>query len=421
MRVLIKLEGFVPGHHAGTENFVYSLIRGLTLACPDVQLCLQVSPESIQAFKDVLAGIRVTYLGDERTGLHAQHGDSRTVLRIGRRLFYATPLGKHLLNRRRTEWDDQCESDVDVVWYPTWRLPTYKHRKPVVMTIHDFRWFERSEGGGELQALLRRAAPTAVVTSWPDPFSRLCRLFPEMQGRAFMIPFVFDPTNTDRDVCEATLPRSMVYASSNGKEKNHEKLIEALGLLRRAGKQHVRIFCPGPMSPERTRILNELIRREGVADWIYFLGWVPREFVHWLYDNAAAVITTSSYEAMSGTVLEAWQHGKPVACSRIPSIVAMTELLGAKVRFFDQTRSEDISEGIEDLFDNIETFRAGARLARTLMARITQGATAEHYRDVFSWAGGQSGRPEWYPYHKWWESTSESGRTPGSAGVAAVV
>jgi glycosyltransferase involved in cell wall biosynthesis len=303
-------------------------------------------------------------------------------------------------------WNHRCQTLVDVVLTSTLELPLIHRHKPVVMPIHDLRWFERPETGPQLQSLLQSEPVAAVVAAWPDPFAILCRMAPERTESFFMVPFIMDPPPADHELGNPAIARTLLYTSSNGREKNHEALIRALGMLKRRGVARIRVFCTGPLVSARTAVLQRLIVEEGVQDWILFLGWVPRGFVHWLYEHVAGVITTSTYEAMSGTVMEGWQHGKPVACSRIPSIQAMTDLLGVEVRFFDQNDPEDVARGIEDLLADPDRYGRASLRARACLSRVTQERTALQYRDILAWACGKASKPSWHPYQRWWDGGS---------------
>ena len=403
MKVLIALEGVSPGESGGVENFIYSLIRGLDRACPEVEMFLWVDPGTTKAFEQVLPGARVTYLDSRQFSRAAGRIGSGPLLRSARNRLRVSRVGRRLESYRVRRWHAYCESLVDVVLYPHRRLPIIHLHKPVVMTLHDLRWFERPETGSKLQALLRRGPVAALVTSWPDPFMRLRRMLPNMGEACFMVPFVADPPPPDTLIDGAVIPRTLLYTTNNGVEKNHEALIRALGVLKRRGVQPIQVFCTGPLFPERSKVLDLLIREEGVQEWIFFLGWVPREFVKWLYRSTAGAISTTTYEAMSGTVLEAWQYGKPVACSRIPSIQAVTDLLKVDVAFFDPSDPSDVAGAIESVLEEPERYRLGSLRARSALSRISQESTAMQYRDVLAWACGQAQRPSWSPFRPWWE------------------
>lgn len=403
MRVLIHMDGLFPGKHGGIENYVYSLVRGLNQACPEVELFLHVGRGATNAFKEVLPGARVTYLEGGQFSRAADRIGRGALLRSAWNRVRVSRVGRPLESYRIRRWHAYCESLVDVVLYPYRQLPIIHLHKPVVMTLHDLRWFERPETGSELQALLRRGPVAALVTSWPDPFMRLRRMLPYMGEACFMVPFVFDPPPSDAMIDGAVIPRTLLYTSNNGVEKNHEALIRALGILKRRDVRPIQVFCTGPLLPERSEVLDLLIREEGVQEWIFFLGWVPREFVKWLYRSVAGAISTTTYEAMSGTVLEAWQYGKPVACSRIPSIQAVTDLLKVDVAFFDPSDPCAVASAIESVLEEPERYRRSALHARDGMSRISQESTAMQYRDVLAWACGQEERPSWSPFQPWWE------------------
>ncbi len=396
MKVLIVMDDITPNTSGGIENFVYSIVRGISKYCPDTSVLLQVKPGTKSAINNIIGIDSIIYLEDHKYSFLGSFFKDSMFFRVGRKI-----IGKRLLNKlyqhRQNNWNRICEEKVDVVLYPWKRLPVSHRSKPVVMVHHDFRAFERQEGPGGIVQLLKQEPISAIIVAWPDPFRIFCELFPELIDIAFRVPFIFDTPPVEERLYNPINGNTLLYTSNNGKDKNHESLIHALGILKRRGVKPIRVFCTGPLQSDRSAILNELIMKEDVEEWIFFLGWVPRSYIHWLYWNTAGVITSSLYEAMSGTVLEGWQHGKPVACSDIPSIRAMTGLLDVEVSFFDPYKPEDIADSILTLFKEKKKYTEASLKAKEMLGKITLEKTASQYNEILMWACGKQDKPKWHP------------------------
>jgi glycosyltransferase involved in cell wall biosynthesis len=266
--------------------------------------------------------------------------------------------------------------------------------------MHDFYDFEYELGDPRIAALQRDSlhSANAIVVSWPGPFRTLEQLFPECMDKAFMVPFCFEPMPKLVEQAAVARPRELLYAALTGPHKNHENLIRALGVLRRRGEPVLFVHCPGSHRPGRLQELLALARSEGVDDWIHFHGFISRESLRSLYCEVAGIVAPTKYEAFSGTVLEAFQYGKPVACSRIPQLTAFNETVGAHVRYFDPDKPDEIADAMVDLTTNPEPYRLGSLRARAALELVTPARTARHYRDVFAFAAGAGPRPVWAPY-----------------------
>ncbi len=384
MKILFECSGIVPGKHCGIENFIYSLVRGFNSSCQSDEIYMNINPGLKTEFNKVLPEARVVYLEDFKQShnqkIYTNNWLVNYFVRGMRRLGLKSIISG--FDVPRNEWCKQCEEAVDVIFYPFW-MESFYFKKPVVMVIHDFRHFTHGKNVDKNVKIIKEHPAYCLVTSWPDPYQHMLELFPERKSTSFMIPFQFEPMPKEDEISKYQIPRLFIYASSNGADKNHENLILALGILKKRGIEPVRVICPGTQIAERAKVLDELIRKEDVSDWIQFLGFVPREHVKWLYSICFGVITTTKYEAFSGTVMEAFQYAKPVACSRIPSLTSVIDTNDIAVRYFDPDNSEEIADAITEVIENPEPYKKGALHARRVFSKITPETTALKYRDVF--------------------------------------
>jgi glycosyltransferase involved in cell wall biosynthesis len=401
MKILIECSGIKPGHHGGVENFIYALIRGFCSAFPQDELYINIDPGLQKDFEMVLPGAPVVYLEDFKGGKYQLIYKSSKLIRwlvnIMWRLNFTAIVDNFEIPRKK--WCQECEKKVDIILYPYTRITKQLHSSnKVVMVVHDLRHFIKGNNQEYLIDTFNKFQCHSIITSWPEPFSHLNNLFPDRKANTFMIPFTFENIPSEPFQSPAIIPRLLLYTSSNGPDKNHENLIRALGHLKRNGVSPVLVICTGNQIPERAAILNELIRQEDVKEWIHFLDFVPREHVQWLYQVCSAVITTTKYEAFSGTIMEAFLYGKPVACSRINCLKVVIDPLGIGVKYFDPDNPREIAESIIEVIDNKEKYSTYALKARKIFSNITIEKTARQYREVLEWACNHNTKPQWYPF-----------------------
>ncbi len=395
MRVLIECSFMVPGTSCGVENFVYSLVRAFSVAYPSDRLLLSIPPGSVDRYRAELREVKVEYLVDRsRTFIFGQELSpfARYASALARRL-HLKPLAERFDLPRRA-WARQCEGAADVVLYPFHKGITVAHRqRPVVVVMHDVRDLEREpcRVADTRRRVVSRA--NALVTSWPHPYSMLRRCFPDRREDCFAIPFLFEPLPLESELGPVVHRRRLVYAASNGPDKNHENLIRALAELKRRGAKPIEVICPGHQTPSRARTLAALSQHLGVSEWIRFLGFIPREDVRKLYRQSAGVVAPTRFEAFSGAVLEGFSYGKPVACSRIPSLTALIDPLGIKVSYFDPDSPTQMASAIEAIVDSPHEYREGSARARRVLQSITPESTARRYREVLAWACHLGPRP----------------------------
>lgn len=399
MRILIECRSVRPSTSCGVENFLYSLVRSFRANCPKDALKLNIPPGETTAYRDVLTDPAIELLEDpvaRQVNTARKYLPVRGALAVFR---MAHPALTRWLEGHRAGWAEACEQLVDVVLYPYKRDQILHCGVPTVLVMHDFYDFEfelRDARVAELQRNSLQMA-SAIIISWPGPFHSMAQFFPEHMHKTFMIPFCFEPMPV-LEAGQVSRPRDLLYPALSSPHKNHENLIRALGILRRRGELCVRVHCPGFHRSGRLKELRKLVYEEKVDDWIEFPGFVSREALQRLYRQVAGVIAPTRYEAFSGAVLEAFQYGKPVACSRIPQVTSFNEIVGAHVRYFDPQDPDDIADAIVDLITNPEAYHRGSLQARSVLERITPARTARQYRQVLAYASGAEPKPEWAPY-----------------------
>ncbi len=131
----------------------------------------------------------------------------------------------------------------------------------------------------------------------------------------------------------------VLYPARPWPHKNHARLFEAFGELRRR-------------RPELELVLTSY---EGaVPEGARSLGHVSRADLVDLYQRAAALVFPSLYEGFGQPPLEAMACGCPVACS---STASLPEVVGDAARLFDPTSTDDLVDAVEDVLANADMWR----------------------------------------------------------------
>jgi len=152
-------------------------------------------------------------------------------------------------------------------------------------------------------------------------------------------------------------PRPFIlYPAMTWEHKNHIRLLEAVALLRKREQLKVNVICTGHKNsfyPLIKRRLYELKLEEQVK----FTGVVECKELSLLYRQAQFVIIPTLFEAASGPLFEAWQHGVAVACS---SVTSLPEQAAGAALFFNPFLVEEIATSIKTMASD-ETLRADFR------------------------------------------------------------
>jgi len=137
--------------------------------------------------------------------------------------------------------------------------------------------------------------------------------------------------------------------------KNLPNLFRALSILHRKPEfQDVGLVLAGGRGWKEEGIFDEL-RRLGIEENVVFLGYVPDEWLPFLFALSRAFVFPSLLEGFGMPILEAMIAGAPVIAS---GVGAMREVGGDAPAYFDPHNPEDICETIVGVL----TGRFGSRL-----------------------------------------------------------
>jgi glycosyltransferase involved in cell wall biosynthesis len=238
---------------------------------------------------------------------------------------------------------------ADVAHVPYWGSPL-RPPVPTVVTIHDVIPLVLAAYRGSLlvrlytrlvSASARRAAVvlTDSLASKRDIEQHL-DLAPDQVRSVYLAAgerFSPEPTPDDQACREryglhfrtspAEPSRYVLYLAGHDVRKNVATLVEAFAIVARADDDVALVI--GGRLPEREDSLffdpRPLVKAQGLADRVHFIGWVDEAHKPALYRGAACAVFPSRYEGFGLPVLEALACGTAMVTSNASSL---PELLG---------------------------------------------------------------------------------------------
>ncbi len=131
----------------------------------------------------------------------------------------------------------------------------------------------------------------------------------------------------------------VVCVSTLHPHKNLERLIRAYARRERDYK----LVLAG-MRGFHAEVIDRLVSELGLHEKVQLTGWISRADLFSLYDRAAACIQPSTFEGFGMPVLEAMAAGVPLACSAIPSHLAIA---GETALTFDPLSDDAIADALD--------------------------------------------------------------------------
>jgi len=197
-------------------------------------------------------------------------------------------------------------------------FPDFQHRR----LPHMFPWHVRARRDLLVRSLLsgRRTLMLSSRDSERDAIA-----FFEAEGRTAVVPFALPaqsvPAQPWAPDPTLELPERFLFLPNQiWRHKNHQVVIEALGLL--ALSERPVVICTGathdPREPELLNRLKLRVDQLGVGHWFRFLGLRPYADVQGLLRSAMAVLNPSRFEGWSTTIEECKALGAPMLLSDIP-------------------------------------------------------------------------------------------------------
>ncbi len=171
--------------------------------------------------------------------------------------------------------------------------------------------------------------------------------------------------------------RFLLYPAQTWPHKNHERLLEALALLRDRDGIEASLVCPGRRERDQFRRIETRMEELDLGGAVSFPGFVSNADLRGLYRLATALVFPSRFEGWGLPVTEAFAEGLPVAASRatcLPDVVGDAGLL------FDADRPEQIADCIRRLWTEDELLASLAVRGRERAELFSFDRAARLYR-----------------------------------------
>ena len=346
----LSLLTLVPGQLGGTETYVRELTRALA-ANGELEYRVYLPPVAAGAGnglpEEVVTEYRAARTLPQRFAAMAWAGVRQGPLR--RRLAAA-----------------------DLVHFPL-TIPLPDPQRPFLLTLQDVLHLDRPELFPRWEKALRRIAydrPTrrAALVLVPTRFTadRIERLLGVPSERLRVVPHGIDHERMTPG--HETREPFLLYPARPWPHKNHERLLEAFGLLRRE-RPELRLVLTGGGHESRA-----------YPDGVEARGLVPGDELVSLYRRAAALVFPSLYEGFAFPPLEAMASGCPVAAADSGSV---GEVCGDGARLFDPTAAEAIAAAVDDVLrDPSPWVERGLARARTFTWEAAARGHDAAYREL---------------------------------------
>jgi glycosyltransferase involved in cell wall biosynthesis len=239
------------------------------------------------------------------------------------------------------------------------------------------------------------ASATPVVSS-AFIAGELRRAFPAFRGDVHVIYLSslnplpaagIEPAIVEELRRKHSLPACFMLCANNiMPHKNLGTLISALWHLRQAGSDLKLVACGVETEEIRARVTGPLYadRTESRDDWdMRGLGLVSDDEVLALMRAATLVINPSLCEAGSGSGLDAWGCGCPVALSDIPAFRDQVGFLGTRAEFFDPRDPRDIARVVLGMLADPDGQSRATKESQAAIRRYGWDDVAIRYLAVF--------------------------------------
>lgn len=134
--------------------------------------------------------------------------------------------------------------------------------------------------------------------------------------------------------------------------------------------------------PQKKELFN-LAENSGLNDQIKWHGWLDRNQLPKMYQNADCLIMPSRYEGMSNVILEAMACGLPVIASRVDGNIDLVDN-GNTGYLLPREGSDAYKSALQSVMENQElAFQMGVKANKKVLSDYNWKAIAEKYAKFF--------------------------------------
>jgi glycosyltransferase involved in cell wall biosynthesis len=193
---------------------------------------------------------------------------------------------------------------------------------------------------------------------------------------------------------EQPLPKDFIFYPANfWKHKNHDRLLQALRLLRDEKNLTVSVVFTG-FKEANGYTLREKVQEYGLDSQVYMLGYVSVEQVAYLFRHARMLVFPSLFEGFGIPLVEAMAVGCPVVAANDTSI---PEVVGDAAELFDPGSVSHMAEIIAKVWDNDTLRKEMINKGLHQAQEFSVAHTVQAHKLAFS----QAAQTYFYPRYLW--------------------
>jgi glycosyltransferase involved in cell wall biosynthesis len=237
--------------------------------------------------------------------------------------------------------------EVNMVHFPF--QDSFKTKLPFLYQPHDLQHVHYPENFSRAQLLHRNthwkktATDASIITVAAAHIAEDLVEYWSIDAKKIQVLPVPPPTRTKviREDADTNFEPFIVYPSAFWKHKNHESLIKGFKRARDLGT-NLSLILPGSHNGQ-FRSVFRMVEDLALSEFVHFPGHITSEELAQLIVKSNAVIVPSLYEALSLTIWDAYNFGKPILCSNKAIIYGPFESVCVK---FDPENYHGIADAI---------------------------------------------------------------------------
>ena len=395
------------GNFGGGSRFIMNLVPSLRKIAPDTHITyfgnsLSVEREQLTPVftrSDIqVENLRSLSLSNHLTRLAPWFG--KGVRQLQFTLSDKLPFVPPLISGDTKKEIEKTVKNYDVAYFP-WPffigLPDLDC--PIVATVHDFnfKYFfgsqtftaaQMNQLESQLPDWLEKATP--IVSSFFMK-TEMEKYYPEFATKANVVHLA--PLCGDELIATATAqkiiaklniqPPYIIYPTNTCAHKNILSLISALSLLRERGFGIKLVLTGNGTESLSGRATPTGIEKGLQPQNIIGLGYVTNRQMDSLIRCAAALVSTSLYEAGNGPGVDAWALGVPVAMSDIPCFTEHLDHQKVQAELFDPLNPSDIADKIAKILAIPELAESMVKNSQNAIQKMNWSSVAQKYLAIF--------------------------------------
>ena len=331
-RIGLNLLYLVPGETGGTETYARMLIPAIRELRPDWQLLAFIGRGGISAEDVAAMGATPVPLKMPSTGRLLRVLGEQTLLPLAARKHKIELLHNFAMTGPRFAPVPQVTSTHDVIY------ATHPESHSALMRFGQSVLVPQGARSARRVLTLSEASADTIVDKLKIPREKIDVV--PIAARKPGPPTPADELRKKLDLGDAPL---ILATSARRGHKNLGRLLEAVAKLK--ADPAPTLVLPGYATGAEDE-LTQQIAALGLTDRVKLLGWITDADLDGLYAAAELLAFPSLAEGFGLPVLEAMQHGTPVATSNLSS---MPEVGGDAAAYFDPYDVDDIARTIDGL------------------------------------------------------------------------